>query len=441
MIHQGTLSNSGARRRRCVRRRAACLAALLALLPRGSPALAENERGRWTIGFGGGILSTFDDIRSNAAVVDLVPLNREGDISDDDTKNPDVRQDDLLGRETSAEEVQTFNFAVAYGLTPWLSLQVDLGYYEGNVSNLDTFRIYRTFIDDNHDNELDPDPRGTPFHDISVPINVGQLEQIPVTVSAMFRFRQDSPFNPILGLGVGWVFTDLRESQAFNDLNDEILRGLQRTRLSSGVASNQQFVTDVHGNQLVNSSCVLPANRLDTEGQACTLGMAELEGVLQELRDLAAADPENADLYRMVMDEKRSEYAAAINAAFIPTRPLVTAEVDDGFSYQLTGGAEYHFNDSWSVYMVGRYLATKADLRVRITDNGNLFTARPTDPGIETVQPVTFNLKEALIEYNAEGNPDPALNSSLSTEDEVYVQGGDINLTSFSLIFGLRYTF
>jgi len=441
MIHQRTLSNPGARRRTCVRRRAATLAMLVALLAVQLPALAEDERGRWTIGFGGGILSTFDDIRSNAAVVELDNIGRVNDISDDNPIDWDTRQDDLLGRETSNEEVQTFNFSVAYGLTPWLSLQVDLGYYEGNVSNLDTFRMYRHYAALDSDNVND-DPLQTPLHDASVPINVGQLEQIPMTVSAIFRFRRDSPFNPILGAGVGWVFTDLQDSQAFSDLNAEILRGFQRTQLIDGSASNMQLITDVHGNPVVNSDCAMPANRFTTPTQACTRGIAELEIVIQSIRELAAQDPGNADYYRLVEEEYRNAFAAAINSAFIPTRPLVIAEVDDGFAYQLTGGAEYHFNDNWSVYMIGRYLATKADLRVRITDNGNLFTARPTDPGLETVQPVKFSLKEALIEFNAQGNlEDPLVQVGPTLDDEIYVQGGDINLTSFSLIFGLRYTF
>jgi len=433
MIHQRTLSNPGARRRRCARRRIVRLTALIALFAVPSLLPAEDERGRWTIGFGGGILSTFDDIRSNAAVVDLLDIGRAGDISDDTADNPDLRQDDLLGRETSTEEVQTFNFSAAYGLTPWLSLQVDLGYYEGNVSNLDTFRIYQHYIDAGSDNFYD-DRLRTPLHDISAPINIGQLQQIPLTVSAVFRFRRDSPFNPILGAGVGWVFADLQESQAFADLNAEILRGFQRTQMFNGSASNLQAITDVHGNPVASANCALPANRLALGDWACAKGIARLEDLLQQLKDEGSYDP-------VLEQELRQAFAEAFNTNFIPTRALVTAEVDDGFAYQLTGGAEYHFNDNWSVYMLGRYLATKADLRVRITDNGNLFTANPTDPGLETVQPVKFSLKEALIGYNAEGNLEDPIDQGPTLADQIYVQGGDINLTSFSLIFGLRYTF
>jgi len=431
MIHHRTLATPGARRWGCV-----CLAALFLL---HSPAAAEDERNRWTFSLGGGVLSTFDDIRSNAAVLSLTDYDgTPGDISDDSVTpgSVDQRQDDLLGRETSAEESQTFNLGVSYGLTPWLSLQVDLGYYRGNVSNLDTFRIDQRYIDDNFDNVYDLRHR-TPFHDASVPISVGELQQVPLTFSAIFRFRRDSPFNPILGAGVGWVFTNLEESQAFADLNAEILRGLQRTQFSGGTLSNLQRITDVNGTQVVESDCSLPAKRLGSgfELLACAKGYAFLEAAIQAAKD-------EGTYYPGLEEELYQQFAEPLNATFIPTRPLVTAEVDDGFAYQLTGGAEYHFNDRWSVYMLGRYLATKATLRVRISDNGNLFTARPTDPGTETVQPVMFNLKEALIEFNAEGNLEPPLTQQGATlDDEIFIQGGDINLSSFSLIFGLRYTF
>jgi opacity protein-like surface antigen len=423
----------------------ALASALILLLP--SPAAAEDEKGRWTFSLGGGFLSTRDDIRSNAAVVGLQDVGRPDDISDDIivSGSTDLRQDDLLGRETEAEEGQTYNFAVAYGLTSWLSVQIDLGYYEGNVSNFDTFQISRRYTDVDGDNLIDTNRETfqTPFHDASVPMSAGELRQIPLTFSALFRFRKDSPFNPILGAGVGWVFADLRESQALADLNAEILQGFQRTQFF-GTASNTQIVRDAAGNAIVTSTCAAPANRLTNGAYACTKGIAELDRIIQELRDLAAADPDNAELYRIIEEEKRAEFSPLINADFIPTRPMVTAEVEDGFAYQFTGGAEYHFNQNWSVYMLGRYLATKASIRIRITDGGNLFTAKPTDPGIEQVQPVKFELKEALFEFNAEGNIEaqegvtqdlPPLN------DQIYVQGGEINLSSFSLLFGLRYTF
>ncbi len=402
-----------------------------------SPLQAEDQRSRWSFSLGGGILSTLDDIRNNAASADLLEVGRPDDISDDPIINPDPRRDDLLGRETEIEEAQTYNASIAYGLTSWLSLQLDVSYYEGNVSNLDTFQIERRFAAIESDN-VHNDLIETPFQDASVPLGIGDLEQIPVMLSAIFRFRKDSPFNPILGVGVGWFFADLNESQAFEDLNTTILQGFQRTQIFNN-ASNTQIITDVDGIQIVNTDCSLPATRLNTPERACTKGVAELEALIQEIRDSGINDPE-------FEEQRRQIYEEAINADFIPTRPMVVARVEDGFAYQLLAGAEYHFNERWSTYFLGRYLVTDAGLEVRITDNGNTLTAKPTDPGIEPVRPVTFEMDEAVFRFNARANLEGPLDGGpgrqvKKLEDQIYVQGGDINFTSFSLLFGIRYSF
>jgi len=405
-----------------------------------SPLQAENERGRWSFGLGVGFLSTLDDIRNNAAAADLLDVGRPGDISDDPFINSDPRGDDLLGRETEIEEAQTYNASIAYGLTSWLSLQVDVSYYEGNISNLDTFQIERRFVDKELDNVFN-DEIATPFQDASVPLGIGDLQQIPVMLSAIFRFRKDSPFNPILGAGVGWFFADLNESQAFENLNTTILQGFQRTQIFTD-AENLQMIQDVDGVEIVNTDCSLPATRLNTATRACTKGVAGLEALIQQIRDSDLNDNDK----ETQIERQRQKFEEAINADFIPTRPMVVAQVEDGFAYQLLAGAEYHFNDRWSTYFLGRYLVTDAGLEVRITDNGNTLTAVPTDPGIEPVQTVSFELEEAVFRFNARANLEGELGSLpgrqlKELEDQIYVQGGDINFTSFSLLFGLRYSF
>ena len=139
------------------------------------------------------------------------------------------------------------------------------------------------------------------------------------------------------------------------------------------------------------------------------------------------------------------------NAEFVPTQPFITAEVEDGFAYQLIGGAEYHFNEHWSAYVLGRYLGTDADLVVRISDNGNTVT-----PSILSEEPTTFETNEARFLFLSESNCnfqgtvlDPCTSGDEISQneqpklinDEIFVQGGKINLSSFAIGFGVRYTF
>ncbi len=427
-----------------------------------TPLIAEDEKGRWSFSLGLGVLSTTDDIRSNAAVLQVIERGVPDDISDDKIpiETVDQRSDDLLGRETALEESQIYNFGVAYGLTSWLSLQLDVGHYEGDVSNLDTFRIGRRFVDINNDNflvEADGELLKTPLKDASVPITVGSLEQIPVMLSAVFRFRKDSPFNPILGVGVGWMFTDFKQSGAFKDLNDQILRGFRNTVDWNGKANNVQQIVpadDLGAIPIVNSTCEIPVNSAGGRMEvACAPEL--VDGVLQQWeenilpgqiilwRDILGLPPDEVD--RRIEEARQTELASLLksaNAAFVPTRPFITTEIDDSFAYQIMGGAEYHFNARWSAYIIGRYLFTRSTLKVRISDNGNLLTpTRTNDPS----KAIVFDLDEARFIYLSESNiPGSGTGGGQQPKlvnDEVLVQAGEINLSAFSLSAGIRFTF
>jgi len=422
----------------------AALAALAALC---LPAHAEDTRGRWSIGLSGGILSTKDDIRSNAAAALLKEDGVFGDISDDfvDPERIDRRQDDLLGRETSVQERQTYGVAIGYGLTSWLTLQFDLGYYRGDVSNMDTFRVGRYFFDADGNGALHPDDErfGTALHDASYPISAGRLEQIPVSFSAVFRFRKDSPFNPILGAGVGMIFTDFEQSDDLRDLNARITEGFQRVLVYgkedvTGVeAFNYQTIRDRFGNPIADTTCDTYANNEfnPSPEQACGLGQAALDEALK--------DPIYQQ-FPFLAEQLRQQYAPYISREFIPSRPFITTEIEDAFEYHFMGGAEYHFNESWSAFVTGRYQFTRANLRIRISDNGNLVTGARTG---DASQRISFDTDQATFEFLSADNPPTgtlggdAGNRPELLKDQILVQGGEINLSGFTLAFGLRFTF
>ncbi len=381
------------------------------------PARAEDARGRWSLGFGLGIQSTIDDIRSNAANVVLTEAGIPGDPADDIPKidESDRRQDDLLGRETAVDERQVQSLSVAYGLTSWLSLQFDLGYYRGDVSNLDTFRVSHSYGDFNQNGQFEAsEATRTPDHDASIPISLGRLEQIPLSLSAVFRFRKDSPFNPIMGAGVGMIFTDFEESRAFQELNDTILEGFRTTQVwvttNGERAINDQMIFDGSGNQIGSTTCADINNAAQEEKTNCDLGLAGKAGL-------------------------------------IPSRPFITSHVEDAFEYHLMGGAEYYFNERWSAFVLGRYTFTGANLSVRISDNGNRVTSN-----VSSTEPIRFDVEQARFHFlssNVQVNPasgmleqgeGPGKYPDRPAED-ILVQGGEINLSGFSLNFGVRFTF
>ena len=414
------------------------VAALAGGLFQSAPARAEDERGRWSFAIGLGMHSTFDDIRSNAGEVvsaeNLSTRPPDGDLSNDRVVTFDPRQDDLMGRATKVEEKQRFDFSAAYGLTSWLSLQVDTGLYQGDVAPLDVLVITeRIATPSGVITEVNPD---IVQEGVSEPITVGRLTQIPISVNAVVRFRRDSPFNPFLGFGVGYMFNSLSVNGSFDDLNSQILRGFNRVLFRN--EAGQPEKSDLINLQEIYSGFIASENSSsDPGGQPnlvynvdCTNIGDSTPGITNTCRPLP-------------LDPDPRRYAA------LPTEPFIHTDVQDGFLYQFSVGADYHFNERWSAYVSARYLVTDSRVSVRIEGN---------DPNQGP-----FSLQEATFRYTAETNKstgdqgdgrfeictppgapfctDPATAQAVPLQERVLVQGGDIGLSAFTLGAGIRFTF
>ncbi len=452
----------------------------LALLALSTGALrAEDERGRWSFSFGLGVHSTFDDIRSNAGSVitcDSGDLNCDGfdevtglpiddDLANDNVKVADPRQDDLSARLTKVEEKQRIDFSAAYGLTSWLSVQVDTGLYRGDVAPLDVFVLterWPTGVAPNTPGLIPVQER------VSQPLTVGQLTQIPLSVNAMFRFRRDSPFNPFMGIGVGYMFNDLKIGGAFNELNNRILRGFNRvmgeTVSLPGTESlfNLQQIFPRYFFPEITPSSGLPAD-LDVSTlynvDCAAFGAGESPGITNVCTGSEDTDGDgitDLDINDLDGDGDRTERLDTDLARIdlLPTQPFIHASVDDGFMYQFSLGADYHFNERTSAYVVARYQATDSKVSVRIRGP----RASVTSTGAYVVNG-TFNVKEASFRFIADTNPPAAtfeqegrfqrVNQNAPAENArpdnlqeiILVQGGDIGLTSFTVGAGIRFSF
>jgi opacity protein-like surface antigen len=416
------------------------VAALAGGLFQSGPARAEDERGRWSFAIGLGMHSTFDDIRSNAAEVISIENDPtktrlpDGDLSNDKVVTYDPRQDDELGRATKVEEKQRFDFSAAYGLTSWLSLQVDTGMYQGDVAPLEVLKMTERWVipvptADN--SKIDPT---TEFQ--SVPITVGRLTQIPFSVNAVVRFRRDSPFNPFLGLGVGYMFNSLKVNDSFNGLNNDILRGF--SRIISVLDSSDSSKNDLVNLQEIYSGFIASENSSSEAGGAVNI-------VYDVDCTNVPSDTGTPGITNTCTPQDVPERYAAL-----PTQPFIHTDVQDGFLYQVSVGADYHLNERWSAYVSARYLVTDSKVSVRIEG---------TDP-----RTGPFNLQEATFRYTAETNPptqdradngyqvcqppgagctDPSIARPApgTLQERVLVQGGDIGLSAFTLGAGIRFTF
>ena len=288
-------------------------------------ARAEDTKGKWQFGFGLSYYSTIDYIRSNA---DLA-VSSKGVVDENGlpaVQSVDERPDGNITNQPSIKDNFRIDFNASYGLTRWLALEVASSYMKSPVGNIEVYTT-NSSIGFNGDGSASdvigcgpvPASGGTPdpdFPNAAVPqpcysyspqppfdvttnsfVPVGDITEIPVNLSALVRFRPESPFDPYVGLGVGYVMTNLTTSDRFKQVGD-FMSQLKVTSASRGEYTLQQIRADASGNPIYP--------------------------------DKVVPDP-----------------------GYSP-KPLA-AEVRNSFEWHAIGGVDYYMNDRFSMYVDARY--------------------------------------------------------------------------------------
>lgn len=271
-----------------------------------SLALADTPDRRWYFGGGVSYLSSTDFIRNNAAIINTEQFGDDGVPFTGDpgeltacSPNPgmffpeqdpfcDPRPDDLLAREASIEEAYKFDLTVGLQLTRSFGLHLDAGYFEGEVGPIDVYHaetipVFNAGL-----------PIGLTDRRASTPIAAGDLTEIPISLTAVLRFRNRKPLRPYLALGGGMILTDLE----VNDSEIEDLRA--RVDAMRVIGFGNEW-----GNELTDPMFI---NTIDQE------------------------------------DGK------------VPFRLPLNVEVEDSLSWHIGAGAEYFFNERFSVVVDARYV-------------------------------------------------------------------------------------
>ena len=122
------------------------LALAMTLMP---SAQAEDLSRRWQLGGSISWQSTQDSIRSNAAFALFDELGDDNipNTGDEEFLFLDPRPDALVERETSVDDDFRLDLLVAYGIKPWLSVQLDASYFSTDLIQLDTFVSQTRYVD------------------------------------------------------------------------------------------------------------------------------------------------------------------------------------------------------------------------------------------------------------------------------------------------------
>ena len=200
-----------------------------------TPLRAEDTKGKWQFGFGLSYMATTDYIRSNSdiAIASSTAGEREGLPS---VTAVDERPDDNMLNEPTVRDDFRFDFNASYGITRWLAVELAAGYMKSNVGNIEYFfkdsTIFYTGSPAAEGNPVCGPNRNGPCYryNTNTPaspatnsfVPVGTLTEIPLQLSALVRFRPESPLDPYVGLGIGYLFTDLTTEDEFNERSQQI---------------------------------------------------------------------------------------------------------------------------------------------------------------------------------------------------------------------------
>jgi outer membrane protein W len=210
-------------------------AALVSTLLPLSAALAEDTRGKWQFGLGMSYFSTADYIRSNS---DLAFAGHTIDQNGlPGVGSTDPRPDGNMRNQASIADDFKIDFSGSYGMTRWLALEIMASYQQSHVGNIE----YWT-------SNSSPAYNGSPSVNTSLSscgptgnqscwnyptsatepvvtnsfLPVGQIREIPIHLSGLVRFRPESPLDPYIGLGVGYIYANMKTGTEFNQVAADV---------------------------------------------------------------------------------------------------------------------------------------------------------------------------------------------------------------------------
>lgn len=218
-------------------------------------ARAEDTKGKWQFGFGISYYATTDYIRSNSDVALAGTVAGQGGSALPAVGAVDDRPDENMLNEPSVKDDFRFDFSASYGLTRWFALEVATSYMQSEVGQIEFYTEDRRTtllpgspisVAGNFAQFCGPTRTGTCYNygDSTFAterdngfLQVGEITEVPLMLSGLFRFRPESPLDPYIGVGIGYIFTDITVSDEFNEKSEEI-----QTRLVSNASYGE--VTD-----------------------------------------------------------------------------------------------------------------------------------------------------------------------------------------------------
>lgn len=360
------------------------LLAALAAVVAFAPVAAEDVEKKFRVGLSMGFFNAQDVVPSDAANALA--------LFDDDlifvSLFRDPRNDSAIFGNLEIQPGALATISGQYALTKIFLVEASVGYQKTDVGDVE--------VQAQFDGVTVPDIQNFAFE--AYRIQVGELERVPIQLSALVRFRPRASFNPYLGGGVGYTLIGFEPVDEF----DELSRNLDQSRGGQGRVTEDTFGT---------ASLSSPS--------------------ADEIGDLSGARIDARDTWEWHLAGGAELSFKRSWAFYLDFRYTVASR---SFEVGFNGGQDLGIAVPNLVDFVSSAVGSQTFGPVRIVDGGLIdggsFVPEPGAPANTDCSVSTTNCEFDVTV------PDGVLDTGY-----YYVQGGSIDYGGFSGQVGVRFTF
>ena len=175
------------------------------LLSSVTPVWSEDVEKKFRVSLSVGGLDTQDQIASESAN-ELLLLN-DDEIAVNLLRDP--RNDSGVFGQLKIEPTARIKVTGQYAFTKTFLLEASVGYQKGDVGDIE--------VQAQFSGVRPPDEQPFVFEIFRVP--AGEMEQVPIQLTAINRFRPRAKFNPFIGAGIGYTLVGFDPSPQLNELS------------------------------------------------------------------------------------------------------------------------------------------------------------------------------------------------------------------------------
>ncbi len=373
-------------RQKKIRITVSLLAAALLLV---SPLFAEDVEKRFRVSFHVGGYKVQDGVKSQAANVLRVVDPGNGTLT---AVVQDPRNDSAVFGDLTIAGAPRGMFTFQYAANKILMLEVAAGYQTGDLRDLE-MQVEFPFIDI-------PDTQRFNYTAFRIP--AGTVEQVPIQLSALARFRPRASFNPYIGAGLGYTLVGFEPSQELDTLS-----------LRLDQAAGGQLGLSPDGSAYIGQSV-----------------SEDLDGIRVDARDTFEWHVIGGAEYSF-----KRKWAAYLDVRYVFASRSLSVRINGDTSLgvgvpnlvelstsPLADASQYGpVNITTGGLIDAGKVVPKVDATVPVGMTGDEFCADPS------------NFPSCVFELgNLDGKLDPG---------KYYLQGGDIKYGGFAAGIGIRYTF